>query len=153
MSLQAKWNLKKTTTCSSFQPNKARCWSHGLFSGCPEVPLWLQGGCFVVVNWAGPGRAGVILGKACFLPLSHSVLHSFLPLLFLCIDISGLPWEEKVWCLLLVKRERQRCPFLLSLAYGFRLCVGAFYVCVCVCVLPVHQIILVSTQQLELSTN
>lgn len=105
---------KKGASHSSFQPNKALCCSHGLLSGCPEVPLWLQGGCFVVVNWAGPGRAGVILGKACFPPLSHSVCRSFLPSLFLCIDISDLPGEEKVWCLLLVKRERQPCPFLSS---------------------------------------
>lgn len=105
---------KKAASCSSFQPNKVLCCSHSLLSGCPEVPLWLQGGCFVVVNWAGPGRAGVILGKACFLPLSHSVCRSILALLFLCIDISDLPREEKVWCLLLVKRERQHCPFLLS---------------------------------------
>lgn len=38
------------------------------------------GGLFVVVNWAGPGRAYVILGKACFLStrlLSLSLLpHS-----------------------------------------------------------------------------
>lgn len=49
----------------------------------------------MVVNWAGPARAGVILGKACFPPLSHSVCCSFLPLLFLRIDISDLPREEE----------------------------------------------------------
>lgn len=65
----------------------------------------LQGGCFVVVNWAGPGRAGVILGKACFPPLFPLSLS--LPLLVLCIDISDLPRVEKVWCLLLVKSERK----------------------------------------------
>lgn len=114
---------------SSFKPSEALCCSHGLLRGCPEVPLWLQGGCFVVVNWAGPGRAGVILGKACFPPLSYSVRLSSLTLL-LCIDISDLPREEKVWCLLLVKRERQHCPFLLSVsqwASCFGVCVCFFY--------------------------
>lgn len=108
-------------------PCEALCCSHGLPRGCPEVPLWLQGGCFVVVNWAGPGRAGVILGKACFPPLSFPVCQSSLPLL-LCIDISDLPREEKVWCLLLVKRERQHCPFLLSVSQW----ASCFGVCVCV---------------------
>lgn len=131
---------KKRANCSSFKPKKALCCFHGLLSGCPEVPLWLQGGCFVVVNWAGPGRAGVILGKACFPPLSYSVCRSFLPLLFLHIDISDLPREEKVWRLLLVKRERQHCPFLLSLSQWVS--------CLCVrsCFLSALQIILVSTQ-------
>lgn len=32
----------------------------------------------MVVNWAGPGRTGVILGKACFPPLALSVFRSFL---------------------------------------------------------------------------
>lgn len=101
-------------TCSSFQPNNVVCFSHRLLSGCPEVSLRLQGGCFVVVNWAGPGRGGVILGKAYFLPCSSTDFHSFLTLLFLCIDIPDVPREEKV-CLLLVKTERQRWPFLSSL--------------------------------------
>lgn len=118
---------EKKGSSSSFDPSEALCCSHGLLRGRPEVPLWLQGSCFVVVNWAGPGRSGVILGKACFPPLSCSVCQSSLPLL-LCIDISVLPGEEKVWCLLLVKRERQRWPFLLS-ASQWASCFGVF-VCV-----------------------
>lgn len=83
----------------------------------------------MVVNWAGPGRAGVILGKACFLLFSHSFFPCFLLLLFLCIDISDLPRVEKVWCLLLVKRKRQHWPFLLSTS----LWVSSAWVFVCVC--------------------
>lgn len=100
----------------------------------------------MVVNWAGPGRAGVILGKACFPSLFHSFAHSAL-----CIDISDLPREVKVWCLLLVKKERQRYPFLLSASLWVPcVCVD---VGVCLCVPSALQIILVSTQQLWLSTN
>lgn len=90
----------------------------------------------MVVNWAGPGRAGVILGKACFLPLSHSVFHSFLLLLCFCIDISNLPRGEKVWCSFLVKRERQLCPFLLSPTVWLTcVCVG---ICLCSISPPDH---------------
>lgn len=103
---------KKRGACSfSVKLNKACC-SHKLLSGCPEVPLWLRGGCFVVANWAGPRRADVILGKACFLPLSCSVCCYFLILPLYWYLWS--PSVEKVCRLLLIKRERQCRPFLLS---------------------------------------
>lgn len=128
---------------SSERPCKALCCSHGLLSGCPEVPLWLQGGCFVVVNWAGPGRAGVILGTACFPPLSHSVFCSFLLLLFFCIDISDLRSPQRREGVVFIARQKKKTalPFpLIFQPMGF--------VCVCVCVTSALHIILVSTQQL-----
>ncbi len=133
---------KKRVSCSSFCPNKALSCSHGLLSGCPEVPLWLQGSCFVVVNWAVPGRAGVILGKAYFPPLFHS-LRCSLSLFSSSVLISQISPESKrcgVYC----SSEKKDSAALSS--YPPCLWVSCLCAYVCVSIPSALQIILVSTQ-------
>lgn len=131
-------------SCSSLQPNKALCCSHGLLSGCPEVPLWLQGGCFVVVNWAGPGRAGVILGKACFPPLSHSVCRSFLSSSVLISQISPEKRRCGVYC---SSKEKD------SLALSSHLQACGFHVGVRACVFSISPADHISFNTIALSQH
>lgn len=81
--------------------------SRGLFCGCK-------------LGWSGESQC---YSRKGLFSSTFLLCQSSLPLL-LCIDISDLPREEKVWCLLLVKKERQHCPFLLSVSQ-WASCYGA----------------------------
>lgn len=57
---------QKRESCFPFKTNKALCCFHRLLSGCPYIPLWIQGSCFVVVIGLVLGKLVLFLKKACF---------------------------------------------------------------------------------------
>ena len=82
----------------------------------------------MVVNWAGPVRADVILGKSGFLPLSHSVFHSLFSSSLLISWISPEKRRCGVYC---SSKEKESSGFSSDLlAYGCRVWV---HLCVHVC--------------------
>lgn len=137
---------KKRVSCSSFQANKAPCSSHGLLSGSKGSSVATRGlfcGCKLGQPWESWCYSRKGLFSSTF-PLS-------LLLIPFSVLISQISLEKRrcgVYCSSKAKDSAALSSYLI--AYGV-----SVYECVskCVCVSSALQIILVSTQQLWLSTN